>query len=129
MNRRNFLKQASSYALLAAGTIAGVSDAFAGTSSTPGVQANNVTDKSKGGNMEQRNLGGLSVSAIGWLLAQKPWIIPIPGTKRIERIKENIGGADIHFTAEELADIRRHLDSIEIIGARYSADQEALTNK
>ncbi len=67
--------------------------------------------------------------AIGWLLSQKPWIVPIPGTKRIERIKENIGGADIHFTAEELADIRRHLDSIEIIGARYPEDQEALTNK
>lgn len=67
--------------------------------------------------------------AIGWLLAQKPWIVPIPGTKRIERIKENIGGADVCFTAEELADIRRHLDSIEIIGARYPADQEALTNK
>lgn len=67
--------------------------------------------------------------AIGWLLAQKPWIVPIPGTKRIERIKENIGGVDVCFTAEELADIRRHLDSIEIIGARYPADQEALTNK
>lgn len=67
--------------------------------------------------------------AIGWLLAQQPWIVPIPGTKRIERIKENIGGADIRFTAEEFADIRRHLDSIEIIGARYSADQEALTGK
>ena len=57
--------------------------------------------------------------AIGWLLAQKPWIVPIPGTKRIERIRENIGGADI----------RRHLDSIEIIGARYPEDQEALTGK
>ena len=67
--------------------------------------------------------------AIGWLLAQKPWIVPIPGTKRIERIKENIGGVDVCFTAEELADIRRHLDSIEIIGARYPADQEALTYK
>lgn len=67
--------------------------------------------------------------AIGWLLAQQPWIVPIPGTKRIERIKENIGGADIRFTTEELADIRRHLDSIEIIGARYPEDQEALTGK
>lgn len=67
--------------------------------------------------------------AIGWLLAQQPWIVPIPGTKRIERIRENIGGADIRFTTEELADIRRHLDSIEIIGARYPADQEALTGK
>ena len=67
--------------------------------------------------------------AIGWLLAQQPWIVPIPGTKRIERIRENIGGADIRFTTEELADIRRHLDSIEIIGARYPEDQEALTGK
>ena len=67
--------------------------------------------------------------AIGWLLAQQPWIVPIPGTKRIERIKENISGADIRFTTEELADIRRHLDSIEIIGARYPEDQEALTGK
>ena len=65
--------------------------------------------------------------ALGWLLAQKPWIVPIPGTKRIERIKENIGGADIQFTPEELADIRRHLDSIEIIGGRYPEDQEKMT--
>ena len=67
--------------------------------------------------------------ARGWLLAQRPWMCPSPGTKRIERIRENIGGADIRFTAEELADIRRHLDSIEIIGARYPEDQEALTGK
>ena len=65
--------------------------------------------------------------AIGWLLAQKPWIVPIPGTKRIERIQENIGGADIEFTSEELADIRRHLDSIEILGGRYPEDQEKMT--
>lgn len=65
--------------------------------------------------------------AIGWLLAQKPWIVPIPGTKRMERIKENIGGADISFTADELADIRRHLDSIEILGGRYPEDQEKMT--
>ena len=65
--------------------------------------------------------------AIGWLLAQKPWIVPIPGSKRIERIRENIGGADISFTAEELADIRRHLDSIEILGGRYPEDQEKMT--
>lgn len=65
--------------------------------------------------------------AIGWLLAQKPWIVPIPGTKRIERIQENIGGAEIEFTPEELADICRHLDSIEIVGGRYPEDQEKMT--
>ena len=65
--------------------------------------------------------------ALGWLLAQKPWIVPIPGTKRIERIEENIGGADIQFTSEELADIRCHLDNIEIVGERYPEDQEKMT--
>lgn len=65
--------------------------------------------------------------AIGWLLAQKPWIVPIPGSKRIERIRENIGGADVRFTSEELADIRRRLDSIEILGGRYPEDQEKMT--
>lgn len=65
--------------------------------------------------------------AIGWLLAQKSWIVPIPGTKRIERIEENIGGAEIQFTPEELTDIRKHLDSIEIVGARYPEDQEKMT--
>ncbi len=65
--------------------------------------------------------------AIGWLLAQRPWIVPIPGTKRIERIEENIGGAEIKFTADELADIRRHLDAITITGARYPEEQEKMT--
>ena len=65
--------------------------------------------------------------ALGWLLAQRTWIVPIPGTKRIERIEENIGGADIQFTSEELEDIRRHLDSIEIVGGRYPEDQEKMT--
>lgn len=67
--------------------------------------------------------------ALGWLLAQKPWIVPIPGTKRMERIEENIGGADVVFSPEELAEIRRKLDSITIVGARYPEDQERLTGK
>ena len=66
--------------------------------------------------------------AIGWLLARKPWIVPIPGTKRIERIEENIGGAEIEFSSEELAEIRRHLDGIEILGGRYPEDQARMTN-
>ena len=67
--------------------------------------------------------------ALGWLLTQKEWIVPIPGTKRVERIEENIGGADIEFTAEELQQIREHLDSIVIVGARYPEDQEKLLDK
>ena len=65
--------------------------------------------------------------ALGWLLAQKPWIVPIPGTKRVERIKENIGGADVSFTKDELAAIRLKLDSIIIVGARYPDEMEKMT--
>ena len=65
--------------------------------------------------------------AIGWLLAQKPWIVPIPGSKRIERIRENCAGTAVTFTAAELQDIRRHLDTFEIEGARYPEEQERMT--
>lgn len=65
--------------------------------------------------------------ALGWLLAQKPWIVPIPGTKRIERIAENIGGAEVSFTPDELDKIRRRLDSMQILGARYPEAQERMT--
>lgn len=71
----------------------------------------------------------LAQIALGWLLAQKPWIVPIPGTKKITRVQENIGGADVVFTDEELAKIREKLNSIEIMGARYPKEQEELTGK
>ena len=65
--------------------------------------------------------------ALAWLLAQKNWIVPIPGTKKIERLKENTGAVDVSFTEQELADIRKHLDEIKIIGDRYPEEQEKLT--
>ena len=65
--------------------------------------------------------------ALGWLLSQKQWIVPIPGTKRVERIEENIGGVDVDFTTDELSQIKNYLDSIEILGARYPEEQERLT--
>ena len=65
--------------------------------------------------------------ALAWLLAQKPWIVPIPGSKRIGRIVENAGAVEISFSREELTEIRSHLDSIHIIGGRYPEDQEKLT--
>ena len=65
--------------------------------------------------------------ALAWLLAQKPWIVPIPGTKTIRRLEENLSAADLSFTAEELDEIRRGLDDITILGARYPKEQEALT--
>ena len=57
--------------------------------------------------------------ALAWILHQKPFIVPIPGTSKMFRMEENIGAANITFTAEELSTIRGLLDKIEITGARY----------
>lgn len=67
--------------------------------------------------------------ALAWLLAQKPFIVPIPGTKKVSRIQENIGGAEISFAPGELAEIRENLERFEITGARYPKAQEELTGK
>ncbi|MBF4464966.1 aldo/keto reductase [Flavobacterium sp. LC2016-12] len=57
--------------------------------------------------------------ALAWLLAQKPWIAPIPGTTKLNRLIENIGGAEINLSKEELDNIELALKNIEIVGARY----------
>ncbi|MBW4360675.1 aldo/keto reductase [Flavobacterium taihuense] len=57
--------------------------------------------------------------ALAWLLAQKPWIVPIPGTTKLYRLEENIGGVEIYLSKEELDNIDSALKNIEIIGARY----------
>lgn len=67
--------------------------------------------------------------ALGWLLAQKEWIVPIPGMRKLSRIKENVGGADVRFTEQELADIRQHLDQIKLSGERYGKTSESLIDK
>lgn len=67
--------------------------------------------------------------ALGWLLAQKEWIVPIPGSKKISRIEENIGGVKVIFTKDELRKIREDLTHIELIGARYPEEQEKLAGR
>ena len=57
--------------------------------------------------------------ALAWLLAQKPWIVPIPGTTKLHRLEENIGAAAIGLTPEELRDIDSALSKIAVQGARY----------
>ena len=77
---------------------------------------------------EKRNVTPAQI-ALAWLLHQKPFIVPIPGTKKVSRIEENIGAENISFTTEELQEIREKLDSIELVGNRYSEAQEKLINK
>ena len=57
--------------------------------------------------------------ALAWLLAQKAWIVPIPGTTKRHRLEENLGGANIQLTAEDLGEIDRAASQIEVHGARY----------
>jgi len=57
--------------------------------------------------------------ALAWLVAQKPWMVPIPGTTKRHRLEENLGALDIHLTAEDLQEIDRAASQIELHGARY----------
>ncbi|MDR6842682.1 aldo/keto reductase [Pseudoxanthomonas sacheonensis] len=57
--------------------------------------------------------------ALAWLLACKPWIVPIPGTTKLHRLKENVGGAEVQLTADELREIETALSSIKVEGDRY----------
>jgi aryl-alcohol dehydrogenase-like predicted oxidoreductase len=67
--------------------------------------------------------------ALAWLLAQKPWIVPIPGTKKLTRFEENIGAAEIELTPCDLAEIERAASAITVQGARYPKHLEALTGR
>lgn len=60
--------------------------------------------------------------ALAWVLAQKPWIIPIPGTTKLDRLQENLGAVDVELTAAELDNLNRALAKIEISGDRYPAE-------
>jgi aryl-alcohol dehydrogenase-like predicted oxidoreductase len=57
--------------------------------------------------------------ALAWLLAQRPWIVPIPGTRRLDRLEENLGAADVELTADDLREIDDAAAGIEVQGARY----------
>ena len=63
--------------------------------------------------------------ALAWLLAQKPWIAPIPGTTKLHRLKENIGGASIELTADDLREIEGAFSKITVQGDRYPAHLQA----
>jgi aryl-alcohol dehydrogenase-like predicted oxidoreductase len=67
--------------------------------------------------------------ALAWLLAQKPWIVPIPGTTKLHRLEENIGAAVIELTAEDLRQIESAAAKIQVQGARYPEKLEQMTGR
>ena len=67
--------------------------------------------------------------ALAWLLAQKPWIVPIPGTTKLHRLEENVGGALVDLTADDLREIGEVLAKVPVQGARYSEAMQKLVNR
>ncbi|HXH66639.1 MAG TPA: aldo/keto reductase [Candidatus Limnocylindrales bacterium] len=67
--------------------------------------------------------------ALAWLLAQKPWIVPIPGTTKLHRMEENIGAADLELSPDDLCELRAAADKIAVQGARYPAELQKLVGR
>lgn len=67
--------------------------------------------------------------ALAWLLARKPWIVPIPGTTKLHRLKENLGGTDFELTAEDVEAIEDAAAGIEILGARYPESSQRMIDR
>ena len=67
--------------------------------------------------------------ALAWLLAQKPWIVPIPGTTKLHRLEENLGGADVELTTEDLKVIHDAISAIDVQGDRYPPQLQSLINR
>ena len=67
--------------------------------------------------------------ALAWLLAQKPWIVPIPGTTKLHRLEENIASTEVVLSADDLQQINNALSKIEVTGARYSEQSQKMINR
>jgi aryl-alcohol dehydrogenase-like predicted oxidoreductase len=67
--------------------------------------------------------------ALAWLLAQQPWIVPIPGTRRLERLEENLGAADVQLSADDLAEIDAAADKITVVGDRYPEAMQQMIDR
>ena len=67
--------------------------------------------------------------ALAWLLAQKPYIVPIPGTTKLNHLQENINAVNISFTKSELAQFNNELSKMEVFGERYNKEQQKQVEK
>ena len=67
--------------------------------------------------------------ALAWVLAQKDWIVPIPGTTKIRRLKENIGAANVELTEDDLRELDRLTAQVKVVGARYGEGSQRLVNR
>src|SRR5216117_2041885 len=79
------------------------------------------------GKIAERKKATPAQIALAWLLAQKPWIVPIPGTRKLERLQENIGAAEVELTQNDLDEIETAASKIDVQGARYPERLEQMT--
>jgi aryl-alcohol dehydrogenase-like predicted oxidoreductase len=81
------------------------------------------------GSIAKRKKATPAQIALAWLLAQKPWIVPIPGTTKLHRLEENIGAAALELTSDDLREIESAASKIMVQGARYPEHIEAMSNR
>jgi aryl-alcohol dehydrogenase-like predicted oxidoreductase len=81
------------------------------------------------GQIGQRKKATVAQIALAWLLAQKPWIVPIPGTTKLNRLDENIGAVAVELTPDDLREIDRAATKITVQGARYPEKLEQMTGR
>src|SRR5438874_4307352 len=81
------------------------------------------------GKIAQRKKATPAQIALAWLLAQEPWIVPIPGTTKLKRLEENIGAVEIELTPDDLREIEGASSRIKVEGARYPEKLEAMTGR
>ena len=77
---------------------------------------------------EQKNATPAQI-ALAWVLAQKPWIVPIPGTTKLHRLEENIGAVAVELTPDDLREIDDATSQIDVLGERYSEGSQKLVNR
>ena len=81
------------------------------------------------GDIAKRKQATSAQIALAWLLAQKPWIVPIPGTTKLHRLEENIGAAGVDLMPDDLRDIERAVSKVPVQGARYPEKLEQMTGR
>jgi aryl-alcohol dehydrogenase-like predicted oxidoreductase len=67
--------------------------------------------------------------ALAWLLARKPWIVPIPGTRRLERLDENLAAAELNLSQNDIEELTLASDSVDVQGDRYPAAMQAMVDR
>ena len=81
------------------------------------------------GKIAERKKATPAQIALAWLLAQKPWIVPIPGTTKLARLEENIGAASVNLTSDDLREIENAASQITVQGARYPEDLQKMVGR